>query len=120
MLEGQAQRAVGLGVPREEHDPGRVAVDAVDDPQAPADLSLEAVLEAGRGVLAPGGNHRETGRLVDRHDVAVLAQDDETGSLAQRSSRAEPTTSAPRSVSSGSRGPIAKRTIARPARATRP
>ena len=74
VLEREAQRAVGLRVAGEDDDPGRVAVDAVDDPQPRAELPLEPLLQAQLRRLAAGRDHRLAGRLVGRDDVVVLVQ----------------------------------------------
>jgi hypothetical protein len=77
VLEGEAQRPVGVGVQREEDDPGGVAVDPVHHPQPPAKPGLQALLEAAGARLTAGRDDRLARGLGDRHEVVVFVKEHE-------------------------------------------
>ena len=75
VLERQARRAVRGGVEREQHDARGVAVDPVHHVDAPTELALEPLLQAGLGRLAARRDHGHARGLVDGDERAIVVED---------------------------------------------
>ncbi len=89
------QTSVCLLRPRDDHEPGGVAVETMHDAGTPRISSRDVMFEQAlheRARRVPGSRmHNETGRLVDHHEVLVLVGDaqvhwlgHELGDLAHR------------------------------------